>query len=218
MAKLEHGSNVRTDEVCPTSEVAENSVKSFEVGNNVIAVYNVGGTFYATDNECTHGAASLADGILEDDIIECTLHFGAFNVKTGEAVQAPCFTPLRTYKVVVQDGQVCVDLDKTRRTRPDSLSTKVLGLAAPIAAPAIAQDFPTRPITLVLPFPAGSGIDVTARLVGDNLSTRLGQPVVVENKAGANGVLAATAVARAAPDGYTIFMTTNCRRPRRRSC
>jgi tripartite-type tricarboxylate transporter receptor subunit TctC len=77
------------------------------------------------------------------------------------------------------------------------------------ASPAAAQDYPTRPITLVLPFPAGSGIDVTARLVGDNLSTRLGQPVVVENKAGANGVLAATAVARAAPDGYTIFMTTN---------
>jgi nitrite reductase/ring-hydroxylating ferredoxin subunit len=99
--------------ICPTSEVADNSVKSFEVGNNVIAVYNVGGTFYATDNECTHGAASLADGILEDDIIECSLHFGAFNVKTGEAVQAPCFTALRTYKVVVQNGQVMVDLDKT---------------------------------------------------------------------------------------------------------
>jgi tripartite-type tricarboxylate transporter receptor subunit TctC len=62
---------------------------------------------------------------------------------------------------------------------------------------------------MVLPFPAGSGIDVTARLVADNLSGRLGQPVVVENKAGANGVLAATAVARAAPDGYTKFMTTN---------
>ena len=99
--------------ICPTSEVAENSAKSFEVGNNVIAIYNIGGTFYATDNECTHAAASLADGILEDDIIECALHFGAFNVRTGEAVQAPCFTALRTYKVVIQDGQVCVDLDKT---------------------------------------------------------------------------------------------------------
>jgi nitrite reductase/ring-hydroxylating ferredoxin subunit len=99
--------------VCPTSEIAENSAKSFELGNNYIAVYNIGGTFYATDNECTHGAASLADGILEDDIIECALHFGAFNVKTGAPVQAPCFTPLRTYKVVVQDGQVMVDLEKT---------------------------------------------------------------------------------------------------------
>ena len=99
--------------ICPISDVAEGSVKSFEVGNNVVAVYNIGGTYYATDNECTHGAASLAEGILEDDIIECTLHFGAFNVKTGEAVQAPCFTALRTYKVAVQDDHVMVDLDKT---------------------------------------------------------------------------------------------------------
>jgi nitrite reductase/ring-hydroxylating ferredoxin subunit len=99
--------------ICATSEVTEGSAKSFEVGANVIAVYNVGGEFFATDNECTHGAASLADGILEDDVIECTLHFGAFNVKTGEAIQAPCFTALRTYKVVLKDGDVCVDLDKT---------------------------------------------------------------------------------------------------------
>ena len=99
--------------ICPTSDVAEGSVKAFEVGPNVIAVYNVDGEFFATDNECTHGAASLAEGILEGDTIECTLHFGAFNVKTGEAVQAPCFTPLRTYKVSVEGGNVMVDLDKT---------------------------------------------------------------------------------------------------------
>jgi nitrite reductase/ring-hydroxylating ferredoxin subunit len=98
--------------VCPASEITENSVQRFEVGDTTLAVYNIGGNFYATDNECTHGAASLADGILDGEIIECTLHFGAFNVRTGEAVQAPCFTPLRTYKVVVQDGQVLVDLDK----------------------------------------------------------------------------------------------------------
>jgi nitrite reductase/ring-hydroxylating ferredoxin subunit len=99
--------------VCLTSEIPENSVKSFEVGNNVIAVYNIGGAFFATDNECTHGAASLADGILEDDMIECALHFGAFNVRTGEALQPPCFTPLRTYKVIVENGEVKVDLEKT---------------------------------------------------------------------------------------------------------
>ncbi|MBM3528614.1 MAG: non-heme iron oxygenase ferredoxin subunit [Alphaproteobacteria bacterium] len=99
--------------LCPTSEIPEGSAKSFEVGNLTIAVYNVGGQFYATDNECTHGAASLADGILEDDVIECTLHYGAFNVKTGEAVQAPCFTALRTYKVIVEGGDVKVDMDKT---------------------------------------------------------------------------------------------------------
>src|SRR5688572_21014730 len=99
--------------VCAVSDVPENSVKAFEIGTTMLAVYNVGGAFYATDNECTHGAASLADGILEDDVIECTMHFGAFNVKTGEAVQAPCFVALRTYKVAVKDGQVLVDLDKS---------------------------------------------------------------------------------------------------------
>jgi nitrite reductase/ring-hydroxylating ferredoxin subunit len=98
--------------VCPVSDVPENSVKKFEVGTVVLAVYNIGGTFYATDDECTHAAASLSEGMLEGEVIECGLHFGAFNVKTGEAVQAPCFTPLRTYKVEVRDGQVLVDLDK----------------------------------------------------------------------------------------------------------
>ena len=88
-------------------------MQRFEAGTTVLAVYHVGGEFFATDNECTHGAASLADGILEGDVIECTLHFGAFNVKTGEAVQSPCFVPLRTYKVAVRDGQVMVDLDKS---------------------------------------------------------------------------------------------------------
>jgi nitrite reductase/ring-hydroxylating ferredoxin subunit len=98
--------------VCPVSDIPENSAKRFEVGTTVLAVYNVGGTFYATDDECTHGAASLAEGMLEGEVIECALHFGAFNVKTGEAIQAPCFTPLRTYKCEVRDGQVVVDLDK----------------------------------------------------------------------------------------------------------
>ena len=98
--------------VCAISDVAENSAKRFEIGTNVLAVYNLGGTFYATDDECTHAAASLADGMLEGDVIECALHFGAFNVKNGEAVQAQCFAALRTYKVVLRDGQVYVDFDK----------------------------------------------------------------------------------------------------------
>jgi nitrite reductase/ring-hydroxylating ferredoxin subunit len=98
--------------VCPISDVAANTVKRFDIGPNGLAVYNLDGEFYATDDECTHAAASLADGILEGEVIECSLHFGAFNVKTGEAVQAPCFTALRTYKVAVRDGNVYVDMDK----------------------------------------------------------------------------------------------------------
>lgn len=77
------------------------------------------------------------------------------------------------------------------------------------ATTALAQDYPTRPITLVIPFAAGSGTDNVGRIVSQGLSTRLKQPVVIENKPGANGQIAAETVKNAKPDGYTLFMTTN---------
>jgi tripartite-type tricarboxylate transporter receptor subunit TctC len=72
-----------------------------------------------------------------------------------------------------------------------------------------AQSYPTRPITLVVSFAAGSGTDAVARIIAPKLSERLKQPVVVENKAGANGQIAAEFVKNAKPDGYTLWMTTN---------
>jgi tripartite-type tricarboxylate transporter receptor subunit TctC len=77
------------------------------------------------------------------------------------------------------------------------------------ATAAVAQPYPSRPITIVVPFAAGSGTDSITRIIGQHLSVALGQSVVVENKVGASGVLAATYVARAAPDGYTLLMATN---------
>jgi tripartite-type tricarboxylate transporter receptor subunit TctC len=72
-----------------------------------------------------------------------------------------------------------------------------------------AQTWPSRPIKLIVPFPAGSATDNLARVTGAELQRAFGQPVVVENKAGAQGGIAAAEVAKAAPDGYTLMMTTN---------
>ncbi len=77
------------------------------------------------------------------------------------------------------------------------------------AVPASAQPYPSKPITIVVPFAAGSGTDSITRIIAQYLQNALGQSVVVENKVGASGVLAATYVARAAPDGYTLLMATN---------
>jgi tripartite-type tricarboxylate transporter receptor subunit TctC len=82
----------------------------------------------------------------------------------------------------------------------------VLALAANCA---LAQTYPTRPVKLVVPFPAGSATDQVARLTGAQLQEALKQPFIVENKPGAQGSIAAAEVARAAPDGYTILVTTN---------
>ena len=75
------------------------------------------------------------------------------------------------------------------------------------ALPVAAQDYPTRPITLVVPFPAGGGNDTVARVVAEKMSRMLGQQVVVENRGGAGGTIATRAVARDRPDGYTILLT-----------
>jgi tripartite-type tricarboxylate transporter receptor subunit TctC len=72
-----------------------------------------------------------------------------------------------------------------------------------------AQTWPSHPVKLIVPFPAGSATDQVARLTGAELQAAFGQPFVVENKAGAQGAIAAAEVAKAAPDGYTILVTTN---------
>ncbi len=82
------------------------------------------------------------------------------------------------------------------------------GLAACVvtAATASAQGYPTRPVTFVVPFAPGGGTELLARMLGQKLEQRLGKPFVIENRPGAGGVTGAVAVARAAPDGYTILM------------
>lgn len=88
----------------------------------------------------------------------------------------------------------------------------MLLLAAPAimgAAPGAAQSYPSKPIKFVVPFAAGSATDTLARVLGQRMSSTLGQPIVVENLPGASGQIAAQAVQRAAPDGYTALIATN---------
>ncbi|KAA2212472.1 Bug family tripartite tricarboxylate transporter substrate binding protein [Teichococcus oryzae] len=85
-------------------------------------------------------------------------------------------------------------------------------LALPVARPVAAQPGgwkPERPVTLIVPFAGGSGTDAVARILADLLGQQLGVPVVVDNRAGANGAIAAVQAARSAPDGTTLFVTTN---------
>jgi len=84
----------------------------------------------------------------------------------------------------------------------------LIGFALCFATSARAQGYPDRPIRLIAPFPAGGLADVLARAVGDEMSKSLGQPVIVENRAGAGGNTGADAVAKSAPDGYTLLMSS----------
>lgn len=91
-----------------------------------------------------------------------------------------------------------------RRALLIPLTLTMLGLAGTAAA---AQTYPNRPVRLILPFATGGSVDVLSRLVGDELSKRWGQPVVIDNRPGAAGNLAAEMAARSKPDGYTLFVT-----------
>ena len=91
------------------------------------------------------------------------------------------------------------------RTRRFLKSLFALSLVAPVLW-ANAQTYPARPLTIVVPFPAGGALDTVARVIAEQMRADLGQPVVVDNRAGAGGTIGSALVARAAPDGYTILL------------
>jgi tripartite-type tricarboxylate transporter receptor subunit TctC len=89
------------------------------------------------------------------------------------------------------------------------LAIVVLTVAAWGTAVPAEERYPSRPITLIVPFPAGGGADAVARIIADGLAARLGQPVVIDNRGGVGGVLGTRFAAKAAPDGYTLLMSDN---------
>ena len=97
-------------ELCSISEVAPGGALRVERGDLTLAVFNLEGEFYVTDDACTHGPGSLSEGYIEDDVVECNFHNGQFNIKTGEVVAPPCMVPVKTYRTVVEDGKVFIVL------------------------------------------------------------------------------------------------------------
>ena len=98
-------------DLCSTDEVAPGNAVKVEAGDLTLAVFNVDGEFFVTDDLCTHGPGSLAEGYIEGDVVECNFHNGQFNIKTGEVVSPPCMVPIKTYKTVVENGRVLIETD-----------------------------------------------------------------------------------------------------------
>jgi nitrite reductase/ring-hydroxylating ferredoxin subunit len=97
-------------ELCSTSDVAAGGALKVETEGLILAVFNVDGAFFVTDDTCTHGPGSLSEGYITDDVVECDFHNGAFNVRTGEVVAPPCMIPLKTYPATVEDGKVVIEI------------------------------------------------------------------------------------------------------------
>lgn len=98
--------------LCAADDVAEGEIKKAALPDGShVAVYRVEGAVYVTADMCTHGEASLSDeGLLTGEIVECTFHFGTFDVTTGEPTGMPCEVALKTYPVQLIDGQVCIEV------------------------------------------------------------------------------------------------------------
>lgn len=99
-------------EVCTLDDLEEEGVFGVEVGGMPIAVYEVEGDVYATHDICTHGLARLSEGYLENGLIECPLHQGLFDVKTGAPAGAPCTEAVRTFPAKLDGNTVLVAFEK----------------------------------------------------------------------------------------------------------
>ena len=96
--------------VAKTTEIAEDEAKRVTVGDQQIAIFNLDGTFYATDDVCTYAYASLSEGYIEDGCVECPLHAGLFDIKTGKAKGVPVVEDIKTFPVRVEGEDIYVEV------------------------------------------------------------------------------------------------------------
>jgi nitrite reductase/ring-hydroxylating ferredoxin subunit len=97
-------------DLCSAAEVEPGNALRVESSDLTLAVFNVDGEFYVTDDLCTHGPGSLSEGYIDGDVVECNFHNGQFNIKTGEVVAPPCMAPVTTYHTLVEDGKVFIEI------------------------------------------------------------------------------------------------------------
>lgn len=91
-----------------SEDVGEGEVRAFTVGAEEVAIANVGGTFYAFGDTCTHRLCSLSEGELDGDEVECPCHGSRFDVTTGDVANPPATEPVPTFEVIVEDGDLRV--------------------------------------------------------------------------------------------------------------
>src|SRR5258708_1961634 len=96
---------------CRVGDVAPGNALKVEAGGLTLAVFNLDGAFYVTDDACTHGPGSLSEGYIECDVVECNFHNGQFNIKTGAVVSPPCMIPVKTCPTVVENGRVLIEAE-----------------------------------------------------------------------------------------------------------
>ena len=96
--------------VASKSEIPEGSAKCIEVGIDRIAIFNLGGSFYAIDDDCTHAGGSLSEGEIEGDEVVCPLHGSCFKISTGEALNPPASDSVTTYTVRLSGDDIEVEI------------------------------------------------------------------------------------------------------------
>jgi nitrite reductase/ring-hydroxylating ferredoxin subunit len=105
---MNDSTNITWHYVAQIDEIEDEDVLQATIGEHLLAIYNTGGQFYASDDLCTHGHALLSEGLVIDNIIECPLHQGRFDIRNGDPKGAPVCEKLTTYQTKVEDDKVFV--------------------------------------------------------------------------------------------------------------
>jgi nitrite reductase/ring-hydroxylating ferredoxin subunit len=94
--------------LCSADDVDFGGAIRVETDDLVLAVFNIDGIFYVTDDQCTHGPGSLSEGYISGHVVECDFHNGEFDIRTGEVVAPPCMIPVKTYQVILENNDVMI--------------------------------------------------------------------------------------------------------------